>query len=217
MIEKWKDINIWADTDIEYDKRTGVKMIRAPYPAWYNRRKLEDMEAERSGLEGRLRADIGDFSGDLAPIPGDSAKADVRSNLRHIEAKIDAVKSSKPKLSVPLEDRLIEIRKKMGDRIGESMFSKTAQWEGYPDPYKEATRMKSAVIPIDNDIIQWMQKCNQPFDGGTKMASRDALSVCWQIASEYFGEDTKTESLRPSDPYDGRPTKKDVMVGQDGA
>ena len=215
MIEKWKDINIWADTDIEYDRQTGTKMVRAPYPAWFNRRKLADMEAEKTGLEGRLRADIADFSGDMAPIPSDSAKADVRSNLRHLEARIDAVKSSKPELSVPLEDRLIQLRNKIGDCIASSMFTKTALWEGYPDPYKQATRMKSAVIPIDNDIIQWMQKCNQPFDGDNRMASRDALSVCWQIAGEYFGEDTNTESLRPSDPYDGRPTKKDVMAGQD--
>lgn len=217
MIEKWKDINLWADTDIEYDKRTGVKTIKAPYPAWFNRRKLDDMEKKRSGLEGRLRADIADFSGDFAPIPGDSAKADVRSELRHVEARIDAIKSSKPELSGALEDRLAQIRLKMGDKIGESMFSKTAQREGYPDPFKEATRMKTAVIPIDNEIVQWMQKCNQPFNGDTKppMTSRDSLSVCWQIASEYFGEDTNTESLRPSDPYDGRPTKKDVMAGQD--
>jgi hypothetical protein len=191
-------------------------MIRAPYPAWYNRRKLEDMEAEKSGLEGRLRADIADFSGDMAPIPSDTAKADVRSNLRHLEARIDAVKSSKPELSAGLENRLVQIRKNMGDKIGEAMFTKTAQREGYPDPYKEATRMKSAVIPIDNEIIQWMQKCNQPFNGDTRMASRDAISICWQIASEYLGEDTNTESLRPSDPYDGRATKKDVMAVQEG-
>ncbi len=216
MIDSWKNLNIWADTDIEYDKRTGVKKIRAPYPAWYNRRKLADMKAERSGLEGRLRTDIGDF-GDAAPIPSDSARADVKSNLRHIDAQIESVESSKPELSPALEDRLAQVRAKIGDRIAEAMFTSTAQREGYPDPFKEATRMKSAVIPIDNEIIQWMQKCNQPFDGDTKMASRDSLSVCWQIIGGYFDEDTNTESLRPKDPYDGRPTKKDVMAGQDGA
>ena len=173
------------------------------------------MEAERSGLEGRLRADIGDFSGDLAPLPSDAAKADARGNLRHLEIRIDAAKKSKPELSPELENRLVQIRKKIGDKIASAMFTKTAQREGYPDPYKEAMRMKGTSIPIDNDIIQWMQKCNQSFNGDTKMASRDALSVCWQIASEYFGEDTNTESLRPSDPYDGRPTKKEVMAGQD--
>jgi len=108
----------------------------------------------------------------------------------------------------------MQIRNKLGDLIGMAMFTKTAQREGYPDPYKEATRMKSFIIPIDNQIIMWMRKCNQPFSEDRK-ASRDALSVCWQIASEYFGEDTNVESLRPSDPYDGTPTKKDVMAGQE--
>jgi len=215
MISEWRNINIWADSDIEYDRATGKKVIRAPYPAWFNRRKLDDMEAERSGLEGRLKADIGDFRGDLAPLPDESSRANVRNNLRFLEAKIEAVRGSKPELDSAMSDRLDAIVRKIGDKIAEAMFSKTAQREGYPDPYKEATRMKDAIIPIDNDIIQWMQKCNQPFDGDGRKASRDALAVCWQIGREWFGEDTNTESLRPSDPYDGRPTKRDVMAGQE--
>ena len=214
MIEDWKRVDIWAESDIEFDRRTGVKTIRAPYPAWFNRSKLDDLKADRDSKQAQLNAPIDRFMGSAPPLLDEAAKADARAQVRHYEQQIDIVEGARPELSSKLRDELHQTYLKMGDLIGESMFTKTAQQEGYPDPYKEAMRMKSPVIPVDNDIRRWMQKCNQHTKIVDNKVGRDPMTICWQIAGELLNEETNSESLRPSDPYDGRVTKKAVMAEQ---
>ncbi len=212
MIDDFKKINLWSATDIEFDKRTGERKVKSTFPAFCFPRKMEELEEHRSSLNARLNADIKGF-GTVAPLIDDSAKADVRAEVRMYDERIDSLKESKQEISSALRDRIVQTYRNMGDLIAESLFSVTAQREGYVDSHEELRRMTAFIIPINNDIAQWFKKCNQPVRDD-KMTNRNILSICWKIAGHYIGEETNIERLRPTDPWDGTMRKADVMAEQ---
>ena len=216
MITEFKQINLWGEGDIEYDRRTGKKLFKSGFPAFCFPQKIEAMKDERDGLKARLNADpkMAGLAGGSMPLIDDRSRANVRADIRDLDDRIEARTKSKDDLDSKLRDQLYAIYKNMGALISEAMYSYTAQREGFVDSQKEFRRMTANLIPVNNDIVRWFKKCNVPLPDEDKKTNRKNLEMAWKILGHYVGEETNTETLRPRDPYAGQPIKSEVMAEQ---
>ena len=154
------------------------------------------------------------YSGGAMPLIDDKSKANVRSSVRQIDDRIEALSKSKEEVGSKLKDELAVIYQQMSDLIANAMFSYTAQREGFAPAHEEVRRLTSPEIPVNNDIIRWFKKANVVLPGKDRKTNRKNLEIAWKILGHYIGEATNTETLRPRDNYTGRPVKADVLAEQ---
>jgi len=219
MINSFDHINLWSESDIEFDRKTGKKLIKSTYPWFCFPNKLEKLYEDRDSLRARLSADPRmSASAGIVPLVDDKSKANVKADIGQLEDRIKLFENSKQEISSALRDKLYQVYLEMSDLISNAMYSHTAQKEGFVNTHKEVRRMTEYKIPINNDIVRWFKKADKKFEhvkGDAPKTNRTELEKAWQILGHYIGEETYTETLRPRDPYGGQATKAEVMAEQD--
>ncbi len=161
-------------------------MIGSSYPAWFDQRKIEDLENSIQFQEGMLER------GQVQPEGVMRAKMDLAR-----EKKILAdIKSSKPKLRDKDHDAVAKGRDALEEKIGESMFTKKAMMEGLADAHEEAKRMSEPCIPVDPVLAEACGLKDKMNKKG--MIPRNHAVKIWQICQSYLGDDrgTNVEILR---------------------
>lgn len=155
--------------------------IASDYPAWMHETGIDDMREEINREE---RTEKMGFA-----APADPERA---MRLKAKKKRLEAIESSKPKLSDKDKDEIAKYRTKLGERIGETMFTRSEMMTGRGiSAHEEAKRMSEPGISLNP---KYAKMCNARTSGGK--ASRDNAVRVWKILGAAIGEPTNTEGLR---------------------
>lgn len=158
--------------------------IGSSYPAWYDQRKIEDLQNTIQIQEGMIERS------EIQPEALMRAKAELERDKKLLAT----IEASKPKLKDKDLDSLKKNRDEIEKQIAESMFTKKQMFDGLADPHEEARRMSQPVIKVDPAFAA---ACGLKVDSNGKV-SRNHATKLWQIAQSYLGDDrgTNVEALR---------------------
>lgn len=163
---------------VDYNKHGNVG---SEIPAWALERHIEMFEESLHEKKNRIR---------LGVVPSDGVPQ-LREEIRRDEEKLEALKSSKPKLRPKDKDRVASQYKELKEKISEAMHTRTEEERGFVNLHEEARRMVNPCVDVDPELAQ---ACNVKCDKGK--VSRNGATRMYQILGKYLGEDTNAEKLR---------------------
>jgi hypothetical protein len=182
---KKEGIHMFSDGIADRHEREGY--ITADYPAWYfgEGRQMEDLRKEIKDLGSAL--DVGAVS----------AEDVVRrtEDLADMKARLADIENSKPVFTGKDEVDLAKLRKDIGQKIGQALFTYDDMMRGTADAREEARRMKQPCIKLTKEQQALAINCEMNVSKDGKI-SRDDASRIYQMASKLLGESGMVENLR---------------------
>ena len=115
-----------------------------------------------------------------------------------LRERYDEIVSSRPKLRAGDKDNLYKLYKDVGEKIKDSLFTRTDMAKGLADPHEELDRQKNQRIslPLETEnMISLVSGMNVKISKKGQVNRDDAIRI-YRIAGKYLGEDTNVERLR---------------------
>ena len=176
--EKYK---VFGDVD-----RDEKGKISSQYPSWYHSTQIDELEESVRRKEYQL-------SNDLVPA---SEKNITRERLSQEKDRLNKIKASKPKISGMEEDEIKNMSNELGDKIKESMFTRSDMDKGLADAHEEARRMSEPCIEIKSENqAEFAKSCGIKIPSNGKI-SRNQAEKMWKIQKRILGDISNTEILR---------------------
>lgn len=171
------DFQMFSEVDINSHGNVGSYM-----PAWAYDQLIEDLKADISGDEIKVRQ---------ANISVDKI-AELQRTIKRKKERLDEIESSRPKID---SDVVSGLEKGLGEKIADSMFTRTEMERGTADAHTEARRMVQPCIKLSDTEANFAIGCNV-VPNKDKMVSRNQAAKIWKIARRYLGENSNIETLR---------------------
>jgi hypothetical protein len=178
VLEK-KDFQIFGSVDLN---EKGV--VKSAYPSWYFDHLRDELQNEVDRLENDIKFDR---------IPRSELHL-MRERLKQKQEKLLNLDSSAVELRGKQKDRVDAIRKEIGEKISEALFSRDDMKKGVADAREEMNRMTSPCIELKGDALKAAMACNVKHVKGK--VSRDGAAKVWKILSKALGERSNIETLR---------------------
>lgn len=159
--------------------------IASEWPAWAQERNVDNLKEEINQIEAGIR------SGRFTPDEIHEA----RQNKANKESRLDSIMKSKPRPSHEEKNMLWKLYKSFGEKISESMFTRSDMNFGLAPAHEEAKRMKRPCITLDADECKIALSCNVIPDK-KRMVSRDKASKVFKLLGKILGEPANVEHLR---------------------
>jgi len=156
--------------------------IVSQVPAWAMETHLDELRESIASKKRYLDKGL------IEPSEIPYAKAEIKRE----EKRLEEIEVSRPKISSKDKDELASAHKELGEKIGESFFSRDEMTKGLANPGEEARRMINPIIKVDPKLAE---ACGVRHDKG--MVSRNGASKIFKIIGKAIGERTNTEYLRP--------------------
>lgn len=156
--------------------------VGSTYPGWMFPRLVEDLEEQIQYEEGQLRDQLLDAV----------QKANIQERLVQKKDRLQKIQDSRPKLD---KDEASGVRKSLGEKIRDSMFTYDQMQKGLADAHTEVKRMKDPCIKLDDKELEYALGARVKISPDKKV-SRDAASKIYKIVSSYLEEESNVESLR---------------------
>jgi hypothetical protein len=173
-------MKIFGDVDKTKDGK-----VKSQYPAWYYETHIDELRESIRHKEYQLESD-------LIPL---SEKGITRERLKQEKERLEEIEKSKAKFTATEKDDLSKIRKDLGQRIKDGMFTRSQMEKGLADAHEEARRLSEPVIEIKTEVEKELAKeCEVKVIDGK--VSRKGAEKIWKIASKALGEMSNTEELR---------------------
>lgn len=170
---------------VDRNKHTGK--VQSSMPGWYFQNQIFDLNDRIESLDRRLNDPESQ-----APVTPEARPAAMKE-LREMKERRDKILEGKPKLNAKQRDDLMKIYDTLGERISESMYSRSDMQRGLADAHEEARRQKMACID-PGDIGDIMDQFNvTPIQG---KISRDNAVRMWKVLGRALGRGTNYEALR---------------------
>jgi hypothetical protein len=173
-------MKVFGDVDRSKDGK-----VKSDYPSWYFNQQKDELRESIIQKERAIEMDI---------VPPEN-KGEFRSMMESEKKKLDMIEESQPKLSEVELDKVSKIRKTLGDKVRDAMFSRSQMDRGVADPHEEARRISEYCIKLDTGELEFVKSCDVPISN-TGMVSRLSAEKSWKIASKLIGEMSNTEMLR---------------------
>ena len=171
------DITFFGSSD--YNKNGEVS---SEYPVWTFETHIDDLKESVASKE-RLIANGGIEPSEL--IYAKEALAKDKKRLEEIEV-------SRPTFSEAVSNKAYKEYKDLGEKISESLFTRSDMEKGLANPQEEMRRMSKPCITVSPDIAKM---CNVRVGPDNKVNRNDASKI-YKIVGHYFGENTNVEALR---------------------
>jgi hypothetical protein len=156
----------------------------AQYPSWYFDVHLDSLKNDAERIEHQIKMEL---------IP-QSEIAIQKNNLKKYRERIAKIEEGRPKLGAVDKDKVYSAYKEIGDRIADSLFTRSDMMKGTADAHEEARRMSEPCIPVTPEMREYVLSCNRtPVSG---KISRNDLSDVWKTMGKALGEPTNVEVLR---------------------
>lgn len=159
--------------------QTDKGKIKSEYPAWMHKTGIEDMQEE---------IDSYDRGEKLGIYPHDP---DRMARVKMKRERLEAIKSSKPKLTDKQKDDLVKQYERLGEKISAEMPTRSQMEMGTVDAHEEAMKMIEPGISMNPELAK---SCNIRLKKGK--VSRDDATKAWKIVGALLGEPTNAEVLR---------------------
>ena len=179
------DVEFFGKADIVIDKETGEKHIGSEYPAHYFEPQCADIDEQIRRIEYNLENGL---------VPDKGKPADI-AELRKLKKMKDKIDESRPVLNAGHIDALVKVRKDLGAKIKDAMFSRSDEMKGIADSHEEYRRQSEPCISLSGDELLLAKKMNCRVSNDGKVSRNDASRV-WKIISRSIGETSDTEVLR---------------------
>lgn len=171
--------------EVDYNKNG---RISSQYPAWAFRHLINELVNDITDLEKQMK----DYSIDP------ETRGKLLSRLQIRQERLTKIRDSFPKVD---KDKVYSIvggeneNGTLGQKIADSMFTRTDMMKGIADAHEEDRRMHEPVIKLEGKEIDMAKGCNVRINGEGKVSRNDAVKV-WKIGRKYLGEVSNVEVLR---------------------
>jgi len=168
-------------SEIDLNKDGGVS---SSYPAWYNQNFLDKMNDEISKLDSSIKHGL----------VAEKNRSQVLIRIKEMKDRRDKIIDSIPKLTDVQKDKLSGYYKEFGDKIKESLYSRSDMKKGTADAHEEARRMADPCISLTKPMLDLCKAANVRVTGDR--VSRNGAAKVWKLLGKRLGEPTNTEHLR---------------------
>ena len=175
--------------------RNRAGKISSEYPAWYHERHVEDLEESISSIDRQLKQGL---------IPADKVPAQAQDRARK-QARLDDIMKAKPEFTAKEKDDLRKVYGSLGDKISDSMFTRSEMHMGTVDAHVEASRMTKPCITLNPQEASVAKSCGITM-GPDRKVSRNAASKPWKLIGRLLGVPTNVEVLRRDSVTEGHKT-----------
>lgn len=175
-------VTFFTESDIDSKGR-----IINTYPTYFNRKQHEDLEEDirrynamiaQSDGNPTLRGHVGVF----------------REKLKECKSRLEAMDKVRPEFKRNA-DTINKMTVELGEKIGESMFTRSDMMKGLADAHEEARRMSEPVIKLTPEMAGIAKANGISFDRN-RCISRNAATRLWQLGREALREPRNAEMLR---------------------
>jgi len=157
--------------------------IVSEYPAFYFTTHIDDLE-ERLASNKRAIA-----SGLINP----QAIPELRAEIEKDSVRLAEINKSHIKLTGKDKDEAANLYKELGDKIQDSMFSRSEMMKGLANPHDELNRRITPTIPVGKHGEVFKNMGITPVKG---KVSRTQAARVFKILGKVLGENTNIEHLR---------------------
>jgi hypothetical protein len=171
------------------------------YPAWYFDRHVEELEESIASLERSLNMGL---------IPADKVPAQ-KQDVANKKEKLHAILKSKPKPSVAERDKLWKLYKSLGEKIGDSMYTRSEMHMGTVDAHTEASFMTKPCITLNPEEASMAKSCGIKM-GQDRKVSRNQAAKPFKILGKLLGEPSNIEVLRRDKVVESNATRQAVAA-----
>lgn len=175
------EINFFGSMDRKGKTKDGA--ITSEYPAFYFNVQLDDLKEETERQERQIELGL------VPPSELPYVKAEVARN----KDRMNEIEQSYPKLSDKEKDAVYATYKDLGEKISDSMFTRTDMKKGLVDAHEEARRMSEPIIPIKGQEKFFH---NMGITAKQGKVSRNDAAKAYKIMGRFLGENTVIERLR---------------------
>jgi hypothetical protein len=171
------DFQMFSEVDMNSHGNVGSYL-----PAWAYDQLIGDLQNDIRSDEIQIKQ---------ANISVDKVN-ELKRTVEKKKERLHEIESSKPKLAT---DKIWEIEKGIGEKIADSMFTRTDMMRGTADAHTEARRMSQPCITLNDSEANFAIGCNV-VPNTSKMISRNQAAKVWKIARRFLGENSNIETLR---------------------
>jgi hypothetical protein len=168
---------MFSEVDINHHGNVGSYL-----PAWAYTQLIMDLENDINDAE--LQVNKSNISADKAN--------ELKRVIKLKKERLDEILNSRPSVDV---DKVNDISKTIGEKIADSMFSRTDMMRGTADAHTEAYRMVQPCIKLSDEEANFAVGCNV-VPNRDRMISRNQAAKLWKIAQRYLGNNSNIEILR---------------------
>ena len=168
----------------EVDKTEKGK-VKSTYPSWYYDTQKEELQDSIDHKERMIEQEI---------VPP-SERMLAKERLGQEKERMKKIEMSKPKLTDLEVDEAAKIRKSLGAKIKEAMYTRSDMEKGVADAHEVARRWSIPCIKLDEKELPFAKSCDVTVSHDGKVTQIGAEKV-WKIASKLIGEPSNTETLR---------------------
>lgn len=180
-VEAVKDDGVKFFSEVDLNSKGKVSGV---YPGWYYDQLKDELKEQINFEQYQLDNNL---------IPKSEINL-MSEELNQKKKRLRDIEASMPKLKGLEKDKFAKVRDELGEKISESMFSRTDMKKGFAYAHEEARRMSEPCINLTPDMLELADKCNVRITG--KKVSRTHAEKIWKIVSKTLGEQTNTEHLR---------------------
>jgi len=171
------------------------------YPAWYFDRHIDELKESIASLKRSL---------DMGLIPADKVPVQ-RQDMANKQEKLDTILKSKPKPSDAERDKLWKLYKSLGEKISESMYTRSEMHMGIVDAHTEASRMTQPCITLNPEEASIAKSCGIKM-GQDRKVSRNQAAKPFKILGKLLNEPSNIEVLRRDKVAEGNATRQAVAA-----
>lgn len=171
------DFQMFSEVDINHHGNVGSYM-----PPWAYDQLIEDLKTDINSDELKIKQ---------ANISADKIN-ELSRTVKIKKERLEEIVSSRPKLNT---DTVHDIEKGLGEKIADSMFTRTDMMRGTADAHDEARRMVQPCIKLSDAEANFALGCNV-VPNSDRMISRNQAAKMWKIARRYLGQNSNIEILR---------------------
>ncbi len=171
------EFQVFSEVDLNQYGRIGSYM-----PAWAYTQLIDDLKNEINNMELQVR--VSNISAERL--------SELEKSITNKKERLYEIEEGKPKID---KDKIDELQNTLGEKIADSMFSRTDMMRGIADAHEEARRMTEKCIKLSDTEAKFAKACNIPVSKD-KTISRNHASKAWKIARRYLGENSNIELLR---------------------
>lgn len=175
-----EDVAFYGKVDINKHGKEGSEM-----PAWYFRQHKEEIENNITQVEASIAR--GEIAEDKRP--------QILADVRRMKEKLDAINESHPNFNGKNQDAISKVTDTLGQKIAESMYTRSDMMRGIADPHEEARRMADPCIKLEGDEYLLAKKSGCRISRDGKVSRTDAERV-WKLGRRALGENSNSEILR---------------------
>jgi hypothetical protein len=179
------DVRFFSETDLRKDDKGNITGRNCDYPRWYFPKIVQDLKEEIRQKK---------FAIDSGKYP-QGRLAEAKEGLSNAEKRLTQMQDSLPDYSAN-KDVLAKMSSELGEKIKETMSSRSEQKKGLADPHREVTIDTTPCIDISSSPeLRRLADVNGVSHTKGKVTGCDAGKM-WQWCRRAINEPSNLEWLR---------------------